>query len=361
MVLWGEAGVGKSHLLSRLGRWAGTDDQAVFVYLHNLQAAPERLPRALLRAAVSLLTRGQGSRWRATPLWHLIRGGLLAVMGGAPGRRSWPAVRHAYDALIDRLGAADLPGAALIDRAVFEVLFQFFRSAHQAAVGEESGETAALALRWLSGEALEPEEGKRFGLRPGAGDDAVALADSQQIKQVFTALSRLAAAAGRPFVLAFDQVDNLDDEQFSALARFLEALIDASPNLLAVTAGIQTTLLRWREAGTIQHSAWDRLAQFELHLQRLTAAQALRLVHARLAEFLAPFGDVEPIRQRVRSDPYFPLGAEWARRNVEDKVDMRPRDVVNWARRVAPPTRSPGPPRRPGLAGRLDGSHGRCR
>ena len=27
VVLWGEAGVGKSHLLSRLGRWAGDDDR----------------------------------------------------------------------------------------------------------------------------------------------------------------------------------------------------------------------------------------------------------------------------------------------------------------------------------------------
>src|SRR4051794_33608068 len=32
-VLWGEAGVGKSHLLSRLGRWARAPGQACFVYL----------------------------------------------------------------------------------------------------------------------------------------------------------------------------------------------------------------------------------------------------------------------------------------------------------------------------------------
>src|ERR1700722_13846756 len=46
-VVWGEAGIGKSHLLARLGRWAATDHHATFVYLHNLQAAPEHLPRAL--------------------------------------------------------------------------------------------------------------------------------------------------------------------------------------------------------------------------------------------------------------------------------------------------------------------------
>src|SRR5437868_4643691 len=45
-LLWGEAGIGKSHLLSRLARWA--QDRAEFVYLHNLQSSPETLPRSLL-------------------------------------------------------------------------------------------------------------------------------------------------------------------------------------------------------------------------------------------------------------------------------------------------------------------------
>src|SRR5579872_6339242 len=58
-VVWGEAGIGKSHLLSRLGRWAANDHHAVFVYLHNLQAAPEHLPRALLRHVIAVLTQGR--------------------------------------------------------------------------------------------------------------------------------------------------------------------------------------------------------------------------------------------------------------------------------------------------------------
>src|SRR5947209_19329366 len=38
-VLWGEAGIGKSHVLARLGRWAAADN-ATFVHLHHLQSAP---------------------------------------------------------------------------------------------------------------------------------------------------------------------------------------------------------------------------------------------------------------------------------------------------------------------------------
>src|SRR5262249_3205568 len=35
-LLWGEAGIGKSHLLARLARWADQDQHACLIYLHNL-------------------------------------------------------------------------------------------------------------------------------------------------------------------------------------------------------------------------------------------------------------------------------------------------------------------------------------
>ena len=52
-VLWGEAGIGKSHLLARLERWAagnGKPDggRAIFILLSNLQSRPEALPRTSL-------------------------------------------------------------------------------------------------------------------------------------------------------------------------------------------------------------------------------------------------------------------------------------------------------------------------
>src|SRR5262245_41160390 len=43
VVLWGVAGVGKSHVLARLARWAKVR-RAPFTLLQNLQAAPEHLP-----------------------------------------------------------------------------------------------------------------------------------------------------------------------------------------------------------------------------------------------------------------------------------------------------------------------------
>jgi type II secretory pathway predicted ATPase ExeA len=332
-VLWGEAGVGKSHLLSRLGRWAHHDNRACFVYLHNLQAAPEHLPHSLLHAVVSLLTFGRERRLTDTPLFELVRGGLVEAVASSAGPYPWPQLERAWNALVDGLARIDLPGATPVDRTVYGVLFRLYRSANRAARAKEDGALATLAVRWLSGRALDPDEARALGLPPAPrAGEPVALADAQQIKQVLVALMRLAAGQKRPFVLAFDQVDNLDEDQAGALARFLQALIDSSPNLLVVTAGVKETLLRWLEQRVIQQSAWERLAQIEVTLQRLPAAEALRIVEARLNGFLRPFADLEPVRKRREEDALFPLGAAWCDRYFRDRIEVRPRDAVNWAR-----------------------------
>src|SRR5260370_17015943 len=146
-----------------------------------------------------------------------------------------------------------------------------------------------LAVRWLAGDELDPEEARRLGLAPsrGAGEPA-ALADDQQIKQVLVALCRMASSRRQPLILCFDQVDNLDRDQAAALARFLAALLDSCANLLVVISGIQATLLQWRGHKVIQDSAWDRLAQFEIALHRTTAPKAFPTLPAPLPRFFHP-------------------------------------------------------------------------
>jgi hypothetical protein len=324
-VLWGEAGVGKSHVLARLGRWAA-EGAAPFVYLHNLQASPDGLPRSLLRAIVSTLTLGRASRFRRTPLFRLAASFAHEAFGYEPEiKPPWGAVGHAWDRLVDRDGAAR---ADLTNRIAYRVLLHFFYSAYAASEGLKDGR-AALAVRWLSGDYLDPAEAARLHLPPAAGrDEPIGLGDNQQIKQVLVALTRLALAARQPFLLCFDQVDNLEDEQMAALARFLEALLDAAPNLLVVSAGVQASLLDWCQTRVIQESAWHRLAQFEVRLQRVTSAEAERIVAERLRQYFAPFRG----RAGWPSDPLFPLGEAWRSEFLRDKADLRPRDVINWAR-----------------------------
>lgn len=332
-MLWGEAGIGKSHLLARLVRWADSNRQGVAAYLHNLQASPENLPRALLKSVVSILTRGQVRGFGRTPLAQLVFGFLKEAFNhDASGEQPWAVIERGYHRLVDRLSDEDPSRAALVDRTVYDVLYQFFRSAYRARKGHDE-RVAVLAVRWLSGDYLDPAEGRELGLPTGrTSDEPLALADSQSIKKVLVALSRMALSGQQPFLLCFDQVDNLDDEQAATLSRFLEALIDSAPNLLVVTAGIKASLLRWRDMKVIQDSAWDRLAQFEVSLQRLTPEESRRIITARLEKVVKPFSRLESVRQRSHEDSLFPLGRTWADEFFQDKIDLRPREVLNSAR-----------------------------
>jgi hypothetical protein len=322
-VLWGEAGIGKSHLLARLARWAESAP-ATLLYLHNLQAAPDALPRSLLHSVVALLTEGRRNLFQTTTLYAFVRASILEAVG-EPGRYTWGVLERAYGKWLDRLGPA------VGDRSIYEVFFTFFHAASRPDHFEPG--VASAAVRWLSGGALDPEEARCLGLPPARhGDEPVALEDAQQIKQVLVALSRLALAQGRPFILALDQVDNLDEEQFAALARFLEALLDTSPNLLAITAGVSTTLNAWLQAGVVQRSAWDRIAQTEVRLPRLTPTLAVEMVRARLRNFLAPFTVLEPVARVIEEDPLFPLGRTWSERHLLNQIEVRPRDVISLAR-----------------------------
>src|SRR5262245_83207 len=332
-VLWGEAGIGKSHLLSRLGRWAREKERACLVYLHNLQASPGNLPRVLLRSVVGYLTWTSSSSHRNTALFRMLNSAIRRdLAAGASSYQTWTALRQALLRALE--GQSRRPAdAGLADQSVLEVLFRYFRSVMRAGLGQEDGTTAGLAARWLRGDALTPEQAQELALPLGRHPDhPVAVEDTQQIKHILSAVTRLCAACEEPMILCFDQVDNLEVEQASALSRFLEALIDSARNLLVVTAGIQSTLADWYQRRMIQESAWDRLAQVQIPLIRLTAAQARRMVAKRPAHFLGPFEDVPQLPLRRSEDVLFPLGSGWLERQLHEAVEFRPREVINFAR-----------------------------
>ncbi len=333
VVVWGEAGIGKSHLLSRLGRWAAVDERACLVYLHNLQASPAGLPRVLLRAVVNGLSWTEGHAFNTTRLVRLIHAALRSTLGGQTGFQSWGNLQRGLLAALEHHSPDGPADATLADRTVHGILFRFYKSVMRAAQGKEDGAAAVLALQWLKGDALSPDQGRLLGLPPARHkDDPVALEDVQQVKQVLVALTALAACRNQPFVLCFDQVDNLDAEQFSALGRFLEALIDSAKNLLVVTAGIESSLRDWHERRVVQESAWDRLAQFKLSLERVRPGEARPLVEQRLGRALEPFDELSQVRQLAFEDPLFPLGSRWFEERTRDRDEVRPRDVLNEAR-----------------------------
>jgi hypothetical protein len=330
VVIWGEAGVGKSHLLARLGRWARVQSPpACFVYLHNLQASPERLPRYVLRAVLSVLDNAQTPPLYRNPLFRVLNDVLRkALQMEGRSRGSWAQIEGAFRKLLDLLAARDPSHGVLFDRVIYDVLFRFYKSAHPVQGGREE-RAAGLALRWLSGEALDPAEARTLGLSPDVRGQ-VALADNQHVKQVLVALTRLAGLSGSPFLLCFDQVDNLDEDQVKALARFLHDLLDSAGNLLLVTTGVRETMLGFVQRGVITGTSWDRVGQVELPLGRLRGRQGRELLEAHLQRFLKDVGP-EEVKELARQDLLFPLGSGWLEQRLRHLADYRPRDLLTWA------------------------------
>jgi hypothetical protein len=330
VVVWGEAGIGKSHLLARLSRWA--QGRACFVYLHNLQANPERLPRYIVMCVLNVLTQGQASPLWRTPLFDLINVGVKEALGGPHIKRAkWSEIEPAYHAWIARLAAHDAAPGVLLDRTVQEVLLRFFRAANPFALDNDE-RIARLAVRWLAGDYLDAAEARQIGVRPadGAGS-GVALLDNQHIKQVLVGLTRIARSGKRLFLLCFDQADNLDEEQVRSLSRFLHDLLDSAGNLLVVTTGVRQTLLSYQQQGVITETSWDRIGQFTVLLGRIGNAEGRALLAARLQRFLEPVNGLSEIVARRTEDSLFPLGSAWYEQRVEHLPDFRPRDLLTWA------------------------------
>lgn len=326
-MLWGEAGVGKSHLLGRLDRWARGEGNGCSIYLHNLQASPANLPRTLLRHVLDSLTWSENEQPGHTVLFTMIHQAARRALGDS--YVTWSQVRQGLLSQLAQDGPAD---AALADQTVIDILFRLYRSIHLKSQGRDDGATARAALRWLRGDAITSPEAMLLGLPPSRRPELpLAIEDSQQLKQVLAIMTRLAAACERPFLLLFDQIDNLEPEQASALSRFLEALIDSSRNLLVVTAGIQATLTGWRQQRVFQDSAWDRLAQVQVQLLRLSPVQARQLIEKRLSVFFEAAADLPPVHRLTFEDALFPLGKRWFDKTLGAQLEVRPREAISQA------------------------------
>src|SRR5262249_20464414 len=108
VALLGGAGVGKSHLLSRLYRWANEPGaeggpRACYVYLHNILADPDRLPRYLLKYVVSRLSNGGRGPLFQTPLFGFLDRAFRHAHGAAsPAEGQSGGVLDAYRAYFEQ-------------------------------------------------------------------------------------------------------------------------------------------------------------------------------------------------------------------------------------------------------------------
>ena len=96
---------------------AGENRQACFVYLHNLQASPDRLPRYVLKCVVSVLTGGQVSFLYDTKLFLMVNAAVKeALLEEGLTRPNWNDLEAAYQRRVDRLAAAEPSGSIVFER-----------------------------------------------------------------------------------------------------------------------------------------------------------------------------------------------------------------------------------------------------
>lgn len=334
-VLWGEAGIGKSHLLARLANWANQDENAHYIFLHNLQAGPERLARYVLKSALSSLTEARRNHFAETQLYKMLsRLMTVALQENRISPKSKPSeaeLRASYERFIQTHTADEFAEIEVDDHAIYKVLLEFFLAAYWAKQNSKSESKALLALRWLEGDVLDAEEVAQLGL-PAAGEQEISLPDNQAVERVLVVLTRLARYRRKPFILCFDQVEHLTAENVPAFARFCHSLIDAAGNLLLVTSGVYSDILAFVENRQIISSSWDRIGQEKIQLGRIDLTQARQLLESRLESFNDPFISIPEVKHHITSDTLFPLGRDWMDQEFAGAIELKPREVIRKAR-----------------------------
>ena len=326
-------GVGKSHLLSRLYRWAnetadGGDPRACYVYINHILVDPERLPRYLLKYVISRLTEGNRDPLHKSPLYRFVDGAIrhaLESAGLATDRieERLPQAVDAYRAYFVKSGEV---------RSVYETLFQFWRYARPDKADEPGRRLlASSAVSWLSGDEVDPTLAARLGFKVAADEPAM-LRDDREVELVLMALARLAHVSRQPFIVCIDQFETIEPDKIKLLSRFLHTLLDHAANLLVICCGVKQTLLGFKEDEIIPEASWDRIAQYRVELNRITQTDARMVLEARLERFHEPFLEVEAVKTHLHEDTLFPLSRSWLAKQLGDAVELRTRDVLTWAR-----------------------------
>ncbi len=297
MVL-GEVGEGKTHLMARLRRRSREADPPFsFAYIQPIED-PERPFGYLLREWVANLCipndrklddRKGGSAPIDALLGAVFREVIEAEVRDRPPRRVEALIREmrADPAAIFRHPVGD--GAYLemekrVRRRIRPHLPRISDDFWTALMGLRHPHKRYAAAAWLQGALLRPADAERLGLPPDP--DAAPAHGEDAARRRLTALSDLMTRYRQISVLCFDRLENLETpEQVRAFGRSMEFLVDGLPAALPVVCfrGFQ-----WEE--TLRHKlnqhVVTRLEANRFQLEGCTPEQAAAVVRSRLATAL---------------------------------------------------------------------------
>jgi hypothetical protein len=308
LLLYGPAGSGKTHLLTRVQRHLNQKrdedpdrrQSCVFVFV-RLQTSSRLLWQHVRRRFVSDLTRrDQG----ATQIERLIAHRLSVSPTELRTLRdlSPELLRSEIDAVQD---TAQLPRDLVV---VLEHL-AFDRKVRDASA-------------WLMGESLPEATLADLGLGPDLTIDR-----EQAAREMVTLLCRLAATT-MPVVFCFDQIEALqrnsdDREAFFHFAQMAADLHDSAPCVGLITCLQSAVLDQFKCA--VRQADFQRIAKRHAVLHSLTRHQVSALVLSRL--------DLVPgLREHAGEQPYYPFTSVFVA-NLADEAPSVPRRIFNQCAR----------------------------
>jgi hypothetical protein len=335
LLIYGAAGSGKTHLLTRLQRHlAKTSREApdrvlrcLFVFV-RLQTSPQLLwQHVRKRLAEDLMRRDEG----VTQLQRLLAHQIGTHRGSSPGlvvRELRVLGREGRDSL-----AAYFESVAANLRLPRDLLVVLDHLMYDGAVRDASA--------WLAGESLPDSVLGALGVGAEPEDR------EEASREIVTALCRLAGST-LPVVFCFDQVEALqhagdDRNALFRFARMAADLHDADENVCVITC-LQVALDEmFRKA--VRTADLDRIAKRRATLEQLDRSQVEKLVRLRLDEV----AELRELRSRHADQPFYPLTSKF----VEDltlESPCVPRRVLSACARAFEETQHGLAPRAPETA-----------
>ena len=314
LLLDGQPGAGKTHLLTRLRRWLLDERGGCFVYVLPI-SAPERFCRDVLHAVAADVLRqspeaGSLSQVEIAVARHLM-GDAGAPLDAVAHwwcdlEAKFPANLLLFDFL--RRSLRSRAETLELNEAVLSVVLQYIARLHRAD-----------ARAWLLGRPVAEERSAALGVAGALDDETLA---SDALVTLFRLLGERSTV-----VLAFDQIEGLrlgreDTATLVSWANGIAGLLAQTRNLAIVTCALNEFVNDLR--ATVGESLYGgRIAERLASLRTLTPAEAVTLVARRLKRS----DDVQTLRLALRArgggaaaaDEFWPF----SRREIESLAQGR--------------------------------------
>lgn len=333
----GEVGEGKTHLMARLRRLSRkAEPPFAFAYIQPIED-PERPFGYLLREWISNLRHpGPNGPWDTWLDWLL--GAIFLDVIESQGRKPpGPKVREML--AIIRNDPASLFGFPVSEPAFQEMekrawglmLSQIpgmLPDVWIALKGLRHAAKRPIAMAWLQGVLLSPQESRRLGISLETAISPAAREDEARGRLM--ALSALMARYRQISVICFDRLENLEtNAQVRAFGKMVEFLVDAMPATLPVACfrGFQ-----WEEIlrNQLNQHVVSRLEANCFYLEGCGPDQAVDIIRSRLAAALGTHGLTE---EASAGNDLYPFDPDALRDAFSSSLES-PREVVIRANRM---------------------------